>query len=223
MSPPIAAGVRRLVVGMARENPTWSYPRIHGEPGGVSDTIGASTVWQLLEHAGIDAAPPRMSMTWSELLRSQAAALPALLHRRTTREVTFGGITTSPTAALTVRAARNLFLGHSEKLADAKALLRDRGSQFTAASDEVFHTEGPKVLTTPVRTPAANSIAERWIGTYAENSSTAPSSGAAVNCTGSWSTTSTATTGTDRTDRFSNIRRHRRPPPHEGRARRRRT
>jgi putative transposase len=31
--------------------------------------------------------------------------------------------------------------------------------------DEVLRTEGLKVLKTPVRTPVANSIAERWIGT----------------------------------------------------------
>ena len=37
--------------------------------------------------------------------------------------------------------------------------------QFTASFDEVFRTEGLKVLTTPVRTPVANSFAERWIGT----------------------------------------------------------
>ncbi len=32
------------------------------------------------------------------------------------------------------------------------------------AFDEVFRTEGMKVFKTPVRTPVANSIAERWIG-----------------------------------------------------------
>lgn len=54
---------------------------------------------------------------------------------------------------------------HSEKLSNAKALVRDRGSQFTRPFDEVFRTEGIKVLKTPVRTPVANSIPERWIGT----------------------------------------------------------
>ena len=42
-----------------------------------------------------------------------------------------------------------------------KALVRDRGSQFTAAFDEIFRTEGVKVLKTPVRTPVANAFAER--------------------------------------------------------------
>jgi len=82
-----------------------------------------------------------------------------------TRQAIVGGITTNPTAAWTAQAARNLFLVHGDKLADARALVRDRGSQFTIAVDEVFRTEGMKVLKTPVRTPVANSIAERWIGT----------------------------------------------------------
>ncbi|MCP5041360.1 MAG: transposase, partial [bacterium] len=32
------------------------------------------------------------------------------------------------------------------------------------AFDEIFRTEGFKILPTPVRTPVANTFAERWIG-----------------------------------------------------------
>lgn len=110
--PPIAAGIRRLAARMARENPTWGYRRIHGELVGLGHTIGASTVWTILKNAGIDPAPARASTSWSQLLRSQAAVAcdfvtidTALLRRFyllffidvTTREATFGGITTSPT------------------------------------------------------------------------------------------------------------------------------
>jgi len=45
-----------------------------------------------------------------------------------------------------------------------KALVRDRGSQFVDSFDEIFRTEGMKILKTPVRTPVANAFAERWIG-----------------------------------------------------------
>jgi transposase InsO family protein len=178
--PPIAKGIRRLAVRMARENPTWGYRRIHGELVGLGHTIGASTVWQILKDTGIDPSPARTSTTWSQLLRSQAAVAcdfahvdTALLRRFyllffihvTTREVTLAGITTNPTASWTVQAARNLFLVHSDKLRETKALVRDRGSQFTRSFDEVFRTEGIRVLKTPVRTPVANSYAEGWIGT----------------------------------------------------------
>jgi len=153
--PPIAPRVRRLAVRMARENPTWGYRRIHGELVGLGHHIGASTVWQILKAADIDPAPSRMSVTWSQLLRSQAAVAcdfvtvdTALLHRyyllffidTTTREVTLGGITTNPTAAWTVQAARNPFLAHGDKLANAKAPVRNRGSPFTASFDAVFRS-----------------------------------------------------------------------------------
>jgi len=178
--PPIAKGVRRLAVRMARENPTWGYRRIHGEHISLGHQVGASTVWQILKDAGIDPAPTRTTTTWSQLLRSQAAMAcdfahvdTALLRRFyllffidiTTREVTLTGITTNPTADWTVQAARNLFLVHGSKFRETKALVRDRGSQFTRSFDEVFRTEGMKILKTPVRTPVANTYAERWIGT----------------------------------------------------------
>ena len=73
----------------------------------------------------------------------------------------FAGITSSPTGAWTTQ---NLYLGHGDNLADSQALVRDRGSQFVDTFDEIFATEGMKVLKTPVRTPIANSFAERWIG-----------------------------------------------------------
>ena len=148
--PAIAAGVRALAVRMARENPTWGDRRIHGELVGLGHRLGASTVWQIIKDAGIDPAPTRTSVTWSQLLRSQAAIAcdfahidTALLRRIyvlffidvTSRQVILAGVTTNPTAAWTVQAARNMFLVHGARLADAKALAGDRGSQFTASFD----------------------------------------------------------------------------------------
>ena len=74
-------------------------------------------------------------------------------------------ITDHPSGVWTTQAARNLFLHHADGLAGTRALVRDRASQFTRAFDEIFRTEGCEVLKTPVRTPAANAFAERWIGT----------------------------------------------------------
>ena len=81
-----------------------------------------------------------------------------------TRQVFYAGATANPTGAWTTQAARNLFVRHSAKLDAARALVRDRGSQFVDAFDEIFRTEGLKILQTPVRTPVANTFAERWIG-----------------------------------------------------------
>jgi putative transposase len=78
--------------------------------------------------------------------------------------VFFAGITANPTGPWTTQQGRNLFLRHADRLTAARALVGDRGSQFVDSFDEVFRTEGLKILKTPVRTPVANAFAERWTG-----------------------------------------------------------
>ena len=82
-----------------------------------------------------------------------------------TRTVYFAGVTDHPSGVWTTQAARNLLLQHGHQLADARALVRDRASQFIDAFDEIFRTKRMKILKTPVRTPVANAFAERWIAT----------------------------------------------------------
>ena len=178
--PSTTAELRRLIIDMATNNPTWGYRRITGELTSLGHRVGPSTVWRILKQHGIDPAPQRSEVTWSQFLHSQAAVAcdfatidTALLRRYyllffidvTTREVFFAGITANPTGAWTTQAARNLFLRHRDRLAGARALVRDGGSQFIDVFDEIFRSEGLKILKTPVRTPVANTFAERWTGT----------------------------------------------------------
>ena len=177
--PATTVEIRQLIIRLASQNPTWGYRRIHGELAGLGHCIASSTVWQILKTNGIDPAPNRSDVAWSEFLHSQAAVAcdfftvdTALLRRFyvlffihiPTRQVLYAGITANPTGAWTTQAARNLWLRNRAQLTDARALVRDRGSQFVDAFDEVFRTEGLKILKTPVRTPVANAYAERWIG-----------------------------------------------------------
>jgi len=177
--PPTAAELRRLIVRLATENPTWGYRRIHGELVGLGHQIAQTTVWQILKDNDIDPAPRRSEVTWTEFLRSQAAVAcdfftvdTAFLRRYyvlffiqiETRQVIFAGLTANPTGAWTTQAVRNLFLNQADQLTGARALVRDRGSQFIDTFDEIFRSEGLKILRTPVRTPVANTFAERWIG-----------------------------------------------------------
>ena len=177
--PPISAELRQLIVRLAQENPTWGHRRIQGELARLGHTIGKGTVWQILTDDGIDPSPNRSDVTWTQFLYSQAAVAcdfftvdTAFLRRYyvlffihvRTREVIYAGITANPTGEWTTQAARNLFIGHDDRLEGARALVRDRGSQFVDAFDEVFRAEGFKILKTPVRTPVANTFAERWIG-----------------------------------------------------------
>ena len=45
-----------------------------------------------------------------------------------------------------------------------KFMIRDRGSNFTAAFDAVLADAGIRIVLCNVRTPRMNAIAERWIG-----------------------------------------------------------
>jgi transposase InsO family protein len=43
-------------------------------------------------------------------------------------------------------------------------LIRDRDSKFTAGFDEVFRSEGIRVIRAPIAAPRAKAHAERWVG-----------------------------------------------------------
>src|SRR6266487_2587346 len=78
--PSVAAEIRELVLRLARENPTWGYRRIHGELGRLSARykVGASTVWAILQRAGVDPAPTWSALTWRQFLRTQAKGVLAV-------------------------------------------------------------------------------------------------------------------------------------------------
>ena len=65
--------VRRLILRLASQNPTWGYRRIHGELLGLGHRLASSTVWRILKDNSVEPAPHRSDVTWSQFLHSQAA------------------------------------------------------------------------------------------------------------------------------------------------------
>ena len=208
--PTTRRNIRVLVLRLARENPEWGYRRIHGELAGRGVKIAASAAWEILTKAGMDPAPRRTAPTWRQFLRSpaeailvcdfftadlldgtQACALAVIGHA--TRRVRILAVTLHPTGEWTARQARNLLIDLGEQAHRVKFLIRDRGSNFTAASDAVLADAGIRTVLCNIRTPRMNAIAERWIGDAAANSWIAPSSGTGPICGGSCASTSTAT------------------------------
>ena len=44
-------------------------------------------------------------------------------------------------------------------------LIHDRDSKYSGPFDEVFQSEGIRIVKTPVRAPQANAVAERFVRT----------------------------------------------------------
>ena len=57
--PPIAVEIERLVVRLAKENPTWGYDRIVGALANLGHDISDTTVGNILRANGLEPAPER--------------------------------------------------------------------------------------------------------------------------------------------------------------------
>jgi putative transposase len=82
----------------------------------------------------------------------------------TTRRIRILGVTLHPTGEWTTQQARNLLMELGGQADRMKFMIRDRGSNFTAASGAVLADAGIRTVLCNVRTPRMNGIAERWIG-----------------------------------------------------------
>ncbi len=145
--------------------------------------VSASTVWEILKTNGTGPAPRRTGPTGSPFLRSKAEAILscdfftvdllggtrahvlAVIEHATRRiRIRILGVTLYPTGEWTAQQTRNLLMDLGGQADRVKFMIRDRGSNFTAAFDAVLAGAGIRTVLCNVRTPRMNAIAERWIG-----------------------------------------------------------
>src|SRR5450755_2824249 len=151
--PAIRRNIKALVLRLARENTEWGDRRIHGELAGLGVKVAASTVWEILKASGVDPAPLRRTgPTWPQFLRSQAEAILACdfftadlldgtqahvlaVIEHAARRIRILGVTLHPTGEWATPQARNLLMDLGGQAERMKFMIRDRGSNFTAAFD----------------------------------------------------------------------------------------
>jgi putative transposase len=178
--PPLSPEIRELVLRVARENPRWGHRRICGEIVKLGFRVSPTSVRRLLAQGRLEPAPRRSGPSWREFLKSQAASIVAcdfftvetILFRRfyvlffiahASRRVWLAGCTRNPTGDWVTQQARQLGLDFNES--GVRFLIRDRDSKYSGPFDEVFRSEGIRIVKTPVRSPKANAIAERFVRT----------------------------------------------------------
>jgi hypothetical protein len=65
----VLAEIRRLVIRMADENPTWGYTRIQGALKNVGHRVGRSTIRRILKAAGLPPVPQRPT-SWQTFMKA---------------------------------------------------------------------------------------------------------------------------------------------------------
>jgi putative transposase len=214
--PPLESSLRGLIRRLGQENPHWGYRRIVGELKGLGISVSATSVRKVLLEEGLQPAPQRSHSSWRAFLRAQAASTlacdfltveTAFLQRiyvlffisLATRRIEYIASTSNPDGHWTAEQARNLVM----QLGDDPFLflIHDRDTKFSHAFDEIFRTEGIRVIRTPIQAPNANAHAERWVRTVRADCSTGSSSSDAATSSTSSASTAAITTSTGHTAR----------------------
>ncbi len=172
--------LQALIRRMALENPTWGQERIANElllKLGLQ--VSPRTVRKYMPSHCVGGPGKRgQSQRWSTFIRNHAKGIIAcdfcvsvtatfrilyvfVIIEHASRRLIHINVTAHPTAQWTLQQFREAIpADHTYRM-----LIHDRDSIFSAQVDRGVRHMGLRVIKTPVRTPVANSICERVIGT----------------------------------------------------------
>jgi putative transposase len=174
--------IRRLIVEMAEDNPSWGDARIQGALRHLDHRVARSTIAKTLKEHGIKPSPDR-PMSWTTFVRSHAHLIAAadffttevwtargLVTHYTlvvidiaTRRVHIAGTTTNPVSEWMEQIARNLTDYEDGFLLGKRFLILDRDSIFSSAFKSIVASADVEILLTAYQAPNMNAHAERFI------------------------------------------------------------
>jgi putative transposase len=178
--PRIPLELQRLIRKMARENPSWGEERIANELLlKLGLRVSPRTIRKYLPT--LPAAPagnPRRDQRWSTFLKNHADAIIAcdfcvvatatfrilyvlVVMEHASRRIVHINVTAHPTAAWTLQQLREAIPSDHPY----RFIIHDRDAIFSIGFDASVAGMGLEVIETPVRSPKANSLCERLIGT----------------------------------------------------------
>jgi putative transposase len=178
--PPIPAELRAMIRRMARGNPTWGEERIANELRlKLGLCVSPRTVRRYLPKLLNRGGHRRVSsQRWRTFVHNHVQAIIAcdfcvvvtatfrllfvfVVIEHASRKILHVNVTAHPTAAWTLQQLREaVSVDHGYRF-----LIHDRDSIFSQQFDQQVRHLGLRILKTPVRSPQANALCERLLGT----------------------------------------------------------
>jgi transposase InsO family protein len=179
--------IRRLVVRMAEENPTWGYTRIQGALKNVGHRVGRLTIRRILKAAGLPPVPQRPT-SWQTFLKAYWGVIAGADFFTTevwtwqglvtyytvfiidlaSRWVQIFGSTPHPEALFMQQIVRTLTMAEAGVVGMPRVLICDRDRKWSRDVRRRLRDAGSRVVRIPERAPNANAYAERFVRSIKE-------------------------------------------------------
>src|SRR5207253_10941996 len=159
--------IRRLVVRMGTENPTWGYTRLQGALQNVGHRVGRSTIRRILKAAGLPPVPHRPT-SWQTFLKAHWGGIAGADFFTTevwtwrglvtyytvfvidlaSRRVQILGSTPHPEALFMQQIVRTLTMDHDGVVDAPNILICDRDRKWSGDVRGRLHRAGIRVVVT---------------------------------------------------------------------------